>query len=129
MAKKSRARNWFGEKGIRLKALNDTKLVLNEHEWPLNHLGSIWFYTEPSNFPYSPNQFLDLDFFYCFLQQGCSNTLSPHWKKWCLAYVTTFLKQINSRLNGIKCGVTGIRTGYCHSILWPKKDNTTASKM
>jgi hypothetical protein len=43
-----------------LKVLNDTKLVLND---PLNHLGSIWYHSEPSDVPYSPNQFLALNFF------------------------------------------------------------------
>ena len=51
----------LGNRG-RLKVLNDTKLVLNEHEWPLNHLGSIWYHSKPSEVPYSPNQYLDRDF-------------------------------------------------------------------
>ena len=29
----------------------------------LNHLGSIWYHSEPSGVTYSTNQFLDLDFF------------------------------------------------------------------
>ena len=29
---------------------------------PLNNLGSIWYHSEPSDFPYSPNQFLSWDF-------------------------------------------------------------------
>ena len=29
----------------------------------LNHLGLIWYHSEPSNVPYSPNHFLGLDFF------------------------------------------------------------------
>ena len=33
------------------------------------HLGPIWCLLEPSDLPYSPNQFLGLDFFYRFLQQ------------------------------------------------------------
>ena len=36
--------------------LNDTKLILND-------LGPIWYHLEPSDVPYSPNQFLALDFF------------------------------------------------------------------
>ena len=32
--KKSQPRNWFGNREC-LKVLNDTKLVLNVHEWPL----------------------------------------------------------------------------------------------
>ena len=56
-----------------LKALNDTKLILNEHEW--HHLGSIWCHSEPSDVPYFPNQILDLDFFCRFLQQDSSNTV------------------------------------------------------
>ena len=44
-----------------LKVLNDTKLVLNEHECP--HLGSIWYHSEPSDISYSKKQFLALDFF------------------------------------------------------------------
>ena len=39
----------------------------------LNHLGSIWYHSEPSDVPYFPNQFLALDFFCCFLQQDCSS--------------------------------------------------------
>ena len=30
---------------------------------PLNHLGSIWYHSEPSEVPYSPNQYFDRDFF------------------------------------------------------------------
>ena len=30
---------------------------------PHNHLGSIWYHSEPLEVPYSPNQFLGLDFF------------------------------------------------------------------
>ena len=30
---------------------------------PLNHLGSIWYQSEPSDFPYSPTKFLGWDFF------------------------------------------------------------------
>ena len=37
------------------------------------HLGPIWYHSEPSDVPYSPNQFLGWDFFCCFLQQGGSS--------------------------------------------------------
>ena len=30
------------------------------------HLGSIWYHSEPSDVPYSPNQFLGWDFFATF---------------------------------------------------------------
>ena len=33
----------------------------------------IWYLSEPSDFPYSPNQFLGWDFFCSFLQQDGSN--------------------------------------------------------
>jgi hypothetical protein len=36
---------------------------------PLDHLGSIWYHSEPSDVPYSANQFLGWDFFCHFLQQ------------------------------------------------------------
>ena len=39
---------------------------------PLNHLGSIWYHSEPLEVPYSPNQFLGWDFFCRFLQQTIS---------------------------------------------------------
>ena len=39
-----------------LVALNDEKLILND-------LGPIWYHSEPSDVPYSPNQFLGWDFF------------------------------------------------------------------
>ena len=42
----------LGNRG-RLKVLNDTKLVLNGHEWSPYQLGSIWDHLEPSDFPYS----------------------------------------------------------------------------
>ena len=45
----------LGSRG-HLKVLNDAKLVLN-------HLGSIWYYPEPLEGPYFPNQFLGWDFF------------------------------------------------------------------
>ena len=50
-----------------LKVLNGTKLILNAHSAP------IWYHSEPSDVPYSPNQFFALDFFGRFLQQGSSN--------------------------------------------------------
>jgi hypothetical protein len=56
----------------RLKVLNDTKLVLNEYECPLNQLGSNWYYSESSDVSNSPNQFLGWDFFCRFLQQDSS---------------------------------------------------------
>ena len=40
------------------------------------HLGPIWYNSEPSDFPYSPNQFLALNFFCRFLQPDCSRTES-----------------------------------------------------
>ena len=43
---------------------------------PLNHLVSIWYYSEPSDIPYSPNQFLALDFFCHFLQQDGSSPVA-----------------------------------------------------
>ena len=39
----------------------------------LNNLGSIWYHSEPSDIPYSPNYFLGWDFFHRFLQQDSSN--------------------------------------------------------
>ena len=33
------------------------------------HLRPIWYLSEPSDVPYSPNQFLGWNFFCCFLQQ------------------------------------------------------------
>ena len=36
-------------------------------------LGPIWYHSELSDVPNSPNQFLDLDFFCHFLQQHCSS--------------------------------------------------------
>ena len=38
----------------------------------LFNLGSIWYHSEPSDDPYSPNQFLGWDFFCHFLQQDSS---------------------------------------------------------
>ena len=37
------------------------------------HLGPIWYNSEPSDVPYSPNQFLGWDFFCSFLQQDGYN--------------------------------------------------------
>ena len=39
---------------------------------PLNHLGSIWYNSEPSYVPCFTNQFLGWDFFCHFLQQDGS---------------------------------------------------------
>ena len=52
--KKSQPKNCVVNSG-HLKVLKDTKLVLNEHELPLNHLGSIWYLTKPSDVHYSPS--------------------------------------------------------------------------
>ena len=45
------------------------------------HLGPTWYFSEPSDIPYSPNQFLGWDFFCHFLQQTGSS--------WFLATETT----------------------------------------
>ena len=37
------------------------------------HLAPIWYHSEPSDVPYSPNQFLGWDFFCHFLQQTSSS--------------------------------------------------------
>ena len=68
LAERSCKKSTRQETGMRnrgcLKVLNDTKLLLNEHECPLIiYLGSIWYHSEPSDVPYSPNQFRALDFF------------------------------------------------------------------
>ena len=46
-----------------------------EHEWPLSHLGSIWYHSEPSDVRYSENedQFLGLDFSYSKTTLGSPN--------------------------------------------------------
>ena len=43
------------------------------------HLGPIWYHSEPSDVPYSTNQFLGWDFFCRFLQQDGSSYL--FWQK------------------------------------------------
>ena len=45
---------------------------------PLSHLGSISYHSEPSDVPYSPNQFLGCDFFCRFLQQDGSSGRTVH---------------------------------------------------
>ena len=40
--------------------LND--VLYSPNHFLQDHLGSIWYHSEPSNVPYSPNQFLGLDF-------------------------------------------------------------------
>ena len=40
------------------------------------HLRPIWYHSEPSDVPYSPNQFLCWDFFLRFLQQTDFKDLS-----------------------------------------------------
>ena len=44
-----------------------------EHEWPLNHLGSIWYHSEPSDVRYSENLIRPISWFGLFLQQNDSN--------------------------------------------------------
>ena len=40
------------------------------------YLGPTWYPSEPSDVPYSLNQFLGWDFFCCFLQQDGSSGIS-----------------------------------------------------
>ena len=57
-----------------MKVLNDTKLTFKMIKGVTHaNLGPIWYHSEPSNVPYSPNQFLGWDFFCSFLQQDGSN--------------------------------------------------------
>jgi hypothetical protein len=53
----------LGNKGP-LEALIDTKIILNNMSDSFNHLGSIWYQSEPLEVPYCQNQFLCLDFFF-----------------------------------------------------------------
>ena len=39
-----------------LKDLKDSKLSLNESKLSHEHLGSVWYHSEPSGVPYSLNQ-------------------------------------------------------------------------
>ena len=43
------------------------------------HLGPIWYRSEPSDVPYSKNQFLGWDFFGRFLQQDSSSWICKSW--------------------------------------------------
>ena len=54
----------YGDRG-HLKVLFNTKWVLNDL---FNHLGSIWYHSEPLQMPYFPNQFFGLDFFCRFFK-------------------------------------------------------------
>ena len=78
--KSSNQETVLGNRGF-LKVLNDTKLVLSEHEWPLNHLGSIRYNLKPSDVPYFQNQFLGWDFFWHFQQQDGSSKVKIQPKK------------------------------------------------
>ena len=64
---KSQPRNWFREVGLS-----------EGFEWyqidPPTHLGPTWYHLEPSDVPYSPNQFLGWDFFCRFLRQDSSKS-------------------------------------------------------
>ena len=42
----------------------DTELILNDERRHLCSFRTNWYHSEPSDIPYSPNQFLALDFFF-----------------------------------------------------------------
>ena len=44
-----------------------------EHGWPLNHLGSIWYHSEPADVPYSKNLLRPISWFGLFLQKNDSS--------------------------------------------------------
>ena len=58
----------------------------------LNHLGSIWYHSEPSDVPYSENLLRPISWFGLFLQQNDSST--TYQKKWrpilLSSYIWTF---------------------------------------
>ena len=88
MKKVSRTKYKVAKKGTgrgnrrRLKALNDTKLVLNEHEWPLNHLGSIWYHSEPLEVPYSQTSILVGTFFaISYSKPALVSDMNKTWKR------------------------------------------------
>ena len=59
------------------------------------HLGPIWYHSELSDVPYSPNQFLGWDFLCCFLQQlGSDILLIWLWLKlvWVIKFKAYFLE-------------------------------------
>ena len=69
---------------------------------PLNHLGSIWYQSEPSDVPYSPNQYLALDFF------------AASYSKIALAYTGSVLRVYCSNIYAVTCGL------FCmqHNIIY-----------
>ena len=64
MAKKSPNKETGFVKRGPLEALNDTKLLLNDKGVTHALLGPIWYKSEPSDVPYSQNQFLGWEFFF-----------------------------------------------------------------
>ena len=46
------------------------------------HLGSIWYHSEPSDVPYSPNQFLGWDFFATFYSKTALVIVKKLATKW-----------------------------------------------
>ena len=67
-----------------LKVLNDTKLVLNDYEWPPNHLGLIWYHSKlleqgKSRGPLFPKPVSWLGLFCSLLQKtGYKTIFSKH---------------------------------------------------
>ena len=53
----------------------DTKFIINDYLFINAPLGPILFHSGPSDIPFSPNQFLGLDFFCRFLHQHGTNII------------------------------------------------------
>ena len=49
--------------GVNIYVYKTTEARVNTVAIPTTHLGPIWYHSELSDVPYSPNQFLALDFF------------------------------------------------------------------
>ena len=89
----------FGNRG-HLTVLNDTKLVLNGAWVTPNHLGSIWYHSEPADVPCSKNLLRPISWFGLFLQINDSSYL--------IVYVRTTGDplSVTSRLKSLKISAT-----------------------
>ena len=110
----------------------------------LNNLGSIWYHSEPSNVPYSPNHFLSRDFFMLliatqlyqlrqYLQSRNHQTLQ--------VYLLYFIPSLQSAPHTTRSGhgpllsnllvsetISRKKVGYCHGKVHQKQVTMSLSE-
>ena len=98
----------------------------------LYHLGSILYHSEPSDVPYSPNQFLGWDFFVVsYSKTALVNIFSFHWfgKPLCISWTTNDFSSLGRNLTATEIYLYKKRNIVLQNVRTLKSYRNSAKKL